>query len=170
MTDQIIQNPPSGPNSCPTDHTQCEQRIKELESGWKRALADYQNLKRETEAAQKEFVAWSVGTMVHDLLPVVDHFDQAMAHVPTETGGWLEGISHIRRELEDLLKSHLVESYGEVGELFDPALHEAVEHQSGTVDQDQAIARVVAKGYRLDGKLLRPAKVIVYTIEPKQEQ
>ncbi|MBI5135537.1 nucleotide exchange factor GrpE [Candidatus Uhrbacteria bacterium] len=153
-----------------TSHAECERKMKEFEAGWKRALADYQNLKRETETAQKELAAWSVSMMVHDLLPVVDHFDQAIAHVPPETGGWLQGITHIRRELEDLLKRHAVESYGQIGEVFDPSLHEAVEHEPGQREQDQKIARVVAKGYRIQGRVLRPARVVIYQSEQDRDK
>ncbi len=153
----------------PSHATAVEERDR-YEQGWKRALADYQNLKRETERAQKEFAQWCTSELLLELLAPADHFDEALAHIPEGTsGGWVEGFTHIRRELEEIFKRHGVEGFAVAGEVFDPTIHEAVEHQFDQGQPEQTIAKVVAKGYRLSGKLLRPAKVIVYTISVNKE-
>lgn len=156
---------PSSTASCSdASHVSAVEERDRYEQGWKRALADYQNLKRENDRQQKDFAQWCTAELLLELLPVADHFDEALEHIPeSQSGGWVEGFKHIRRELEEIFKHRHVESFEGIGEVFDPSVHEAVEHQSAEGQKENTIARVVAKGYRMDGKLLRPAKVIVYT-------
>lgn len=156
--------PPATSSCSDASHASATEERDRYEQGWKRALADYQNLKRETERSQKEFAQWSTKELLLDLLAPADHFDEAFTHIPEGTsGGWVDGFKHIRRELEEILKRHGVEGFAVAGEVFDPTIHEAVEHQYAQDQPEQSIAKVVAKGYRINGKLLRPAKVIVYT-------
>ncbi len=158
--------PPSNASCIDASHATAIEERDRYEQGWKRALADYQNLKRETERQQKEFAQWCTGELLLEMLPIADHFDEALGHIPeSQGGGWVEGFKHIRRELEEIFKRRHVESFGSAGDVFDPSIHEAVEHELADGKQENTIAKIVAKGYRLDGKLLRPVKVIVYTIE-----
>lgn len=141
---------------------ECNQCIEYLNLA-KRAMADYENLKKETEDWKSEFVKFANGRILNELLPVLDNFNEAISHVPEKNrkDSWVVGIEYIKKQLEDVLRSNGVESYGEVGDKFDPNLHEALEEVKDKKLKSGTVARVVRKGYRIDGKILRHAKVIV---------
>ncbi|MFA4846110.1 MAG: nucleotide exchange factor GrpE, partial [Patescibacteria group bacterium] len=108
------------------DCPKCDEYL----TGWKRALADYDNLKKDLA---KERTAIREGTkelLAYDLVQTVDHFDQALKHKPDglspEVEKWLTGILHVRQQFESVLKHLGLESFGEVGILFDSAICEAV--------------------------------------------
>ena len=145
-------------------------KCEEYLSGWKRAQADYANLKREVERERSEFSKFANERLLSSLLPAVDHFETALDFVPdTSTlpdmerkriDNWLVGIKAVRGLWQN--------AFGEIGlehvpvkGPFDPALHEAVGQESAPDLADGDIIRCMQSGWRLNGKLLRPAKVIV---------
>ncbi len=139
-----------------------EERDEYL-AGWQRALADYDNLKKEVAKDKSDFAKYATEQMVMSLLPILDNFDQAIKHKPDsdkETDAWLQGIIHIRKQLFDSLEEHGLAEV-KVGKDFDPEVHETVgEEESDKVDSGQII-HVEQNGYHLGEKLIRPAKVIV---------
>jgi len=138
------------PCGCPA-----EKRYTEYEAGWKRALADYENLKRDmaTQAlASRERIKID---FVEQLLPVVDNFHQAVSHAPeTEDAklqNWLQGVLYIEKQFEDVLTVFGLERIS-VGDTFDPNLHEAV----GEGEE----MKEVQPGWKIGDRVIRPAKVI----------
>jgi molecular chaperone GrpE len=124
-------------------------------AGWKRALADYDNLKKDLGRERTEMRAAATMNTAMQLIPVLDNFDAAMKHAGDDA--WAKGIGHIRTQLDDVLRQMGVEPYGAVGEMFDANLHEAVGGEGET------IAEVVSRGWKLGEKIIRPAKVIINT-------
>lgn len=140
---------------------QTKEKCEEYLAGWKRAQADYANLKRETDNQKIEYVKFANARMLEELLPVIEHFNAAVASVPTSTDeNWLKGIRAVQSAMESALRGLGVEQVIAVGQ-FDPSEHEAVgeEAQEGTASG--SIIRIAQVGWKLNGKLLRPAKVIV---------
>lgn len=161
-----------------------EKYKKEAEAnlaGWKRAMADYQNLKKETEAERRRAAMLGAQTVISAILPALDHFDEASGHIGKDDleKGWVKGIMLIKKELEDVLKQFGVEMMKCVGEKFNPERHEAVgeadlspDPSSGTLVKDEALAKgegmesgkiikEIQKGYTQNGEIIRPAKVIL---------
>lgn len=154
------------------------QDSKEAEylAGWKRALADYDNLKKDLGRERGEMRLAAAADAVMRLVPVLDNFDVATRHVPEDiddkTRNWLTGILFIRTQLENALKEMGADPYGEVGDTFDANLHDAVGER---VPADEfpllpkegpgvvvpRIVEVVARGWKIADKIIRPAKVIV---------
>jgi len=138
--------------------TQCEENLK----GWQRAKADYENLKKETD---KKFAAIAdfakVGLLV-DLIPILDNFAKATEHVPEEAikENWVVGVFQIKKQLEDFLTDNGLEKIKTVGEKFDHNLHEAVAKEKAEGKKD-LIIKEVRSGYKLNGRVIIPAKVIV---------
>lgn len=165
MTDQIepdIQPEDTAPRTPQSELDQCRQQAEEYLNGWKRAKADYANLQKETERQRMEFVQYATESLIRDLLPLVEHFDQAFAHLPEDLkqSDWVTGVRHIHSGILGLLQARGVTEVNPVGEAFDPMKHEAVE----SVESDQppgTIIEVVKKGYQLHGKVLFPARVKV---------
>ena len=144
-------------------HLECQKKLEEYLSGWKRALADYQNLKKTVEDTKQLIGSWKEEAWVLELLPIVDHFRSAMRHLPAEVKNqaWAQGFEHIQREAEELLRRHGVERYESLGQQFDPMLHEAVKTEPSADKPKSTVLEVSEAGYRHNGRVIRPAKVVV---------
>ena len=131
-------------------------------NGWKRAKADYLNLKKEMEAQNKEIKDWMSKIMLIPLLIILDGFDKAFGEIPENLKNdlWVKGIEGIKKQLEDYLKTQGVEAMAVKGEGFDPMKHEAIESAEG--GEIGKIAEELQRGYSMHGEVLRPAKVKVY--------
>lgn len=135
--------------------TQCEEYL----AGWKRAQADYANLKRETERERVEFSKYANEKLLSDILPVFDQLERAIAHA-TKDDVWAQGITAIHSIFQKVLENDGVEFIDSATE-FDPRLHEAVGHEPSENIPEGYVVRTVERGYSLNGKLLKPAKVII---------
>jgi len=141
-----------------------KKQAEEYLNGWKRAKADYLNLKKEMEAQDKEIREWLSKIFLLPLLDIMDNFNRA---------GTLDaGIESIKKQFEDFLKKNGVEAMKVIGEKFNPLIHEAIAvHEVGEPRPADAgresrepgtIVEEVRKGYLINGEVLRPAKVKVY--------
>ena len=141
---------------------------EELKTDWeavaKRALADYQNLKKESEREKAEFAKYANERLLSDLLPALDQFSLAMKFVPGENAdqktwsNWLVGLRAVQSLWEQAAKAQGLERIGTDGP-FDPAKHEAVGEEEG--GESGTIIKTMQDGWMLNGKVLRPAKVII---------
>ncbi len=127
-------------------------------NSWKRCQADFENYKKRQEKAREEFAKFSKMDAIEQILPVLDNFEKSIEHVPEteKENKWVEGIVYIKKQLEDVLKNNGIEEIEvKAGDEFDPALHEAV---SG---KGEKVKKALQKGYRLDGRVIRAARVEV---------
>ena len=128
-------------------------------AAWKRARADYENLKRRSASEVSERAAQATAGLLLSLLPVVDNFDRAFeADREDDAGAWAEGIVLIRKELVQVLERLGVQPIAAAGQPFDPQYHEAVGRAPGP---DNEVLEQVRKGYLLGTRVLRPALVVV---------
>lgn len=145
---------------------QCEEYL----SGWRRAQADYANLQRERDRDRIESVKYANTQLLQSLLPALDQFAIAMRFLPeTKTlpeaerkswESWLIGIRAVQGLWDQAATASGLERIPVTGN-FDPTLHEAVSQESAEGLTPGTIKRVVQDGWRLYGKILRPAQVIV---------
>ncbi|MFA6993446.1 MAG: nucleotide exchange factor GrpE [Patescibacteria group bacterium] len=140
-----------------------EKSVEDYEAKWLRALADYQNLKKQTVSDRAEFIKYANAGLILELLPILNNFKVAADHVPPEQqeADWVKGIFHIKTQLADLLKNMGIEQIPTVGEKFDPQFHEAVGQEAVEGKAEGEIIKEVRAGYTLHGKVIDPAKVIV---------
>ncbi len=139
-------------------------------SGWKRCQADYINLKRETELEKADFSKYANERLLASILPAVDQFETALAHTPDLTDvpqvvrqrldSWLTGLQAVKLIWEGMFQAIGLEQVP-ADQSFDPLIHEAVGHETSETLLDGQIVRVFQNGWRLHGKLLRPAQVVV---------
>ncbi len=152
-------------NKCEELEKQCE----EFKSGWQRALADYKNLQREVEQRRGEWAQMSEAQILEEFLPVYDNFKKAFAQDFTNgqspandtNDGWKKGMECIKKQFAEVLKQHSVEEIKTVGEKFDPALHEAGGEEEVEGKESGEIVREVSGGYKMGGKVIGAARVIV---------
>lgn len=132
---------------------------EDLRNQLKRAIADYQNLEKRVNEGRSELTNYVGAQLLHKMLPVLDHLEQALNGVSggERQSGWLKGVEMAVKEFKAVLQSEGLEEIDSSGQ-FDPALHEAVDTRNG---DDNMILEVVRRGYKLNGKVLRPAQVVV---------
>lgn len=148
-----------------------QKKVDELEAQLKRAVADYRNLELRISQGKSEFFAWATSELILKILPIVDNLEKAVGGVSEaeKSSGWFKGVELSVKQLQEILKSEGVEEIETDGQ-FDPSLHEAVDTKDG---EDNMILEVVRKGYKLQGKVLRPAHVVVgkyFEADEKGEQ
>ncbi|MEM8804096.1 MAG: nucleotide exchange factor GrpE [Pseudomonadota bacterium] len=136
----------------------------ELKDKFMRALADAENARKRSERDRREAENYGGSKLARDLLPVFDNMKRAVQSVPEEAreahSAMIEGVELTMRELISVFKKHGIEPISpEVGDRFDPQLHEAMFEAPlpGTSAGD--IIQVEADGFMLHDRLLRPAKV-----------
>lgn len=136
-----------------------QQSFDTVNSQFKRALADYQNLEKRIAEGRSEMNSWAVTNLLTRIAGVMHYFDQAFKGVKDDEqkSAWFKGVQMATLQLQQVLKDEGLEEIKADGN-FDPALHEAVDTRDG---EDGKILEVVEKGYKLNGKILKPAKVIV---------
>jgi molecular chaperone GrpE len=128
------------------------EKLADLESKWKRALADYANLEKRIDKEKEVFVKFSNAQLLQNLLPVLDDFERAEQHLKDQ------GLTLAVNKLKEVLKNEGVEEIQALGEEFNPHLMEAMEMVYGPKNK---VVEVVVKGYLLNDKILRVAKVKV---------
>ncbi|MDP2736619.1 MAG: nucleotide exchange factor GrpE, partial [bacterium] len=142
---------------------------------YKRALADYQNLLKQTAKEKMEFAVYANENMLREILPVYDNLKMAMEHHNGESSDdWLKGVEHVVKQFKDVLEKIGVEeilvpteaSGKAKDKKFDHNLMDAIQSEE-TEDKklDGQVAKQVKAGYKLNGKVIEPAKVIVYKMK-----
>jgi molecular chaperone GrpE len=127
----------------------------------RRAQADFENYRkraaRETAAAGER----ARGGLVRELLPVVDNLERALGSAGEEERHLADGVALVHAELTAVLERNGVEQFDPRGEPFDPTFHEALSTRTEDGAEAGTILDVVEKGYRSNGQVLRPARVVV---------
>ena len=162
--DQVA--PPEAPEDATAALAAASQELERLRAesqqhlaAWKRARADYDNLKRRSATQVGERAAQATAGLLLSLLPVVDNFDRAFeTDREDDPEAWAEGIVLIRKDVVQLLERLGVQPIAAAGQPFDPQYHEAVGRAPGP---DNEVLQQVRKGYLLGTRVLRPALVVV---------
>ena len=136
--------------------------------GWQRAKADFVNAKKRVDDERKADTLFAASGLIATLLPVLDSFDAAMIHAG-EGSTFSDGVRNTYAQFERVLESVGVKSYDPKGTAFNPAEHESVELEKvDSPNMDNIVTKVHQKGYILNGKVIRPARVSVGHYEAGQ--
>jgi molecular chaperone GrpE len=139
-----------------------EEEAGRMREALLRKSADFDNLKRRTEKDKAEYFKFALADAFHDLLAVLDNFERALAHRgDASSEDFQAGIDMIARQLGDTLSKYGLVEVPALGVVFDPNLHEAVVREETAGAAPGKILEVFTKGYTLNDRLLRPARVKV---------
>ncbi|MBI2055556.1 MAG: nucleotide exchange factor GrpE [Candidatus Sungbacteria bacterium] len=137
----------------------CEAEKKEYLDGWQRTKAEHINYRKDEAKRFEEMAKFAAEGLIAEVVQVLDSFDLALRHeMPKEVE---KGVVLIRSQLEDILRRRGLEVISALGQRFDPALHEAI----GEVESDKeegVVAEELQKGYLINGRVVRPARVKIY--------
>lgn len=157
---------------------ECEKKTAEYLAGWQRARADFLNYKKEEMERIEQFLKYGVEEFILKILPIVDNFELAEKKLPENSkvdelrssppfadtrvnDENIRGLLLIKKQIQDFLKNHGVEEIKAAGEKFDPNFHEATEQVDLKDKEPGIVVEEIQKGYKINGRLLRPAKVRV---------
>lgn len=140
-----------------------EAKLQLAVNQYSRLQADFDNFRRRTRNEQAEAKEKVTAEVVEQFLPVLDSFDLALVHMKKDGAGaaYAEGFDMLRRQLEKILAGFGVEEIPALGAVFDPHVHEAVMQAPAPDKEDDTVAMVFQKGYRMKDRVIRPAKVQV---------
>jgi molecular chaperone GrpE len=153
----------TGATGSPTEIEDLKRQLAEKHDRLLRALAEVDNVKRRTQRERDEYVRYANDSLIRDLLPVLDNFDRALqaARTTGEAAKVVEGVALIQRELLKVLERAGVTRYSALGERFDPNRHEAAGSTVSASQPPDTIVAELAAGYTLNGRVLRPAQVVI---------
>ena len=131
-----------------------------LKEKWQRALADYQNLEKRTQAEITQRVSDKTNNLLLNFIDIYEDFIRAENSLSNENID-TTGIVAVRKNMENLLAENNIKPIEAIGEIFDPQKHEAVSMVEDDSLDEGTITQEVAKGYFTEKGILKPSKVIV---------
>ncbi len=135
----------------------------ELKNQLLRSFADFQNFRKRAQHEKEELRKYATEQLVRDLLSILDNFERTLAAIENgaEMSSVVEGIKLVDRDFRGVLERFHVKRLSSVGELFDPAHHEAIDAVSSDEHPEGTIVEELKPGYQMAEKVIRPALVRV---------
>jgi molecular chaperone GrpE len=150
---------------------QLQKEKDELFGKLQRVSADYINYQKRVSKQTADTIAYEKEKIIKTLLPALDNFEHTLQNAASaeSTDVLLKGIRIIYDQILDILKSHGVERIDALGAKFDPTMHEAVSHKAESEKEDNIVLEEFQKGYKLNGRVLRPSRVIINKLPPTEQ-
>lgn len=138
-----------------------EDKLAEKNDQLLRLAAEFDNFRKRTQREKEEIYSSSKTAVIKELLPVLDNFERAAKNTQCNAEDYKKGIEMTFVQFKEILDKCGVEAFGEAGEKFDPNMHSAVMHVEDDGVEENTIAEVFAKGYKIGDKVVRFAVVKV---------
>jgi molecular chaperone GrpE len=128
-----------------------------------RGAAEFDNARKRAAREREEYTRYANESLLRELLPVLDNFERALqsARIKPTAAAVTAGVELIQRELLRVLEKFGVTSFTSVGQPFDPERHEAIARVPAQGQPEGSVVDETARGYLLNGRVLRPAMVTV---------
>ena len=127
----------------------------------KRTKADFENYRKRVAADVQAASARGKGEVAREVIDAVDNLERALEASDGDGSGLVSGVEMVLGSLRETLKKHGIEVVDPKGERFDPNQHEALSTMPVEGAESGTVVEVMQKGYRMDGQLIRPARVVV---------
>ena len=145
----------------PKTMKEAQAMIDDLNDRLVRQTADLENFRKRSQREKDEARQFANQGLLEKLLPVLDNFEMALAASENADPGIRDGVQMIYDQLLVVLKESGVEPVDALGETFDPNLHEAISRKHTDEAEEGTVLQQVQRGYKLNDRLVRPARVIV---------
>ena len=138
-----------------------DEEIANQKDTFLREKAELENFKKRLTKEKDDFVQFANERLLQELIQIEDNLERAL-EVPNATLECLkEGVEMIQKQFSTFLKNQKVEPIEAVGKAFDPTLHEVLNQQESEEHEENTVIEEYSKGYTLNGRILRPAKVVI---------
>ena len=148
------------------DLKQARKEKEEYLTGWQKERADFINYKKQEDDRKAIFSEAIRERILTRFLSIIDSFNMAFANKEAwekVDANWRKGIEHIYSQTNGIFEEYDVKPIGEVGEAFDPNIHQSIDIvQTDKKELEHKVATVIQKGYKLGERVIRPARVNVY--------
>ena len=148
--------------------------LGDAEDRFLRLQAEFENFRRRSLKERQESLQYGHQNLVKDLLAAVDNLERALAHSEEDASADLEsvvqGVELVRRELMGALGKHGVKVIEPLKEAFDPAFHEAMGQLPDASVEPNSVIEVLQKGYMINDRMLRPARVLLARAPGENEE
>ncbi len=166
MDTQTPSQPTPTPEELPETSvsSELENQVRELEDKLLRALAEQENQRRRADQELRQQKRYSAASLGLDLLPALDTFTRAAAYIPEaqQKEGWVTGLLTVAKQIEDALsQSGITPISTEIGQVFNPELHEAIGAIPTAEQPPDTILSVAERGFMIHDRVLRPARVML---------
>jgi molecular chaperone GrpE len=143
--------------------TEKDQEIADLKDKYLRAVAEMDNTRKRLRQQTEETVRRERENLLREILPVVDNLERAISAARSSGDGQsiVDGVEMVLRSMLDLLKAQGVTPIESVGQPFDPARHEAVDHVPSDKHAPNTVIEEFHRGYQAGDRILRTARVTV---------
>lgn len=139
-----------------------EEQVAEWRERAIRSAADLENFRKRMEREKGEARRYANQSLLEELLPVLDNFHMGLDAASADAESMIfRGMEMVKKQLDDFLSGQGVEEVSAEGEMFDPAVHEAVSQEDCEASPEGSVLRVVRRGFKMGERLLRPANVVV---------
>lgn len=128
-----------------------------------RAVADLENFRKRTVREKDELRQFAASGVMEDIIPILDNLGLGLgaAKQQTDVKAITDGITLVLEQFKSTLAKHGLKEINPQGQAFDPNLHDCISHQPSAEVAEEKVSLVVRLGYSLNGRLLRPASVVV---------
>ncbi|MDD5711681.1 MAG: nucleotide exchange factor GrpE [Smithellaceae bacterium] len=149
-----------------------EKEAAENYDRYVRAVAELDNLKKRAQKEKADAIKYGNECIIKDILPFLDSLNRAIDHAGSSNDfeGFKKGLELAKEQFIGCLRKHGVEEVETEGKEFDPYVHEAMLQEESAEHDDNKIVREFEKGYTLNKRLLRPAKVSVSKRQHKHKE
>jgi len=158
--------------ACKKENYELNATSIEYLTGWQKERAEFINYKKQEEDRKANFSEAMREHILTRFLTVIDSFNVAFANKEAWNKvdeNWRKGVEHIYNQMNMIFEEYGVKPMGEVGENFDPNIHESVEMiPTDKKDEDHKVSEVIQKGYKLGDRVIRPARVNLYEFKEKE--
>ena len=142
----------------------------ELFAQLQRVSADYANFQKRVPRQISDTINYEKEKIIKSLLLVLDNFEHTLQNAAKaeNTEAIAKGVKIIYDQMIDILKSHGIEQMKTLGQSFDPTSHSAMMRKSEPDKEDNIVLEEFQKGYKLNGRVIRPSKVVVNKLSLEQ--
>lgn len=156
VTEETTETPAAEPSEC----DKLKEELAAQKDSFLRLAAEYDNYRKRTSQEKLSIYADATAKAVEELLPLTDSVVAALQNTP-EDDAQRQGIELISNQLAKCLEKLGVEAFGEIGDTFDPNIHNAISRTEDENLPPQSLSLIFQKGYKIGDKVIRPAMVQV---------
>lgn len=138
-----------------------KKELDECKEKLLRTTAEYENFRKRSEKEKEAIYSDALSLAVLGILPIADSLDAALSSSESQSEEYKKGIGLLRNQFFKALSNLKVEAFGEVGEQFDPSIHNAISHIEEDTEEQNVISKVFQRGYKSPTRVIRHAMVQV---------
>jgi len=140
---------------------QKEDEIAKLKHEFLLHKAETENFKKRLRKEKEEFSQYANEKLLKELIPIHENLERALSADNPTVESLKEGVEMIHKQFQSFLEKEKVDSIEALGKKFDPAIHEVLSQVESEEHEENTITEEFSKGYQLNGRILRPSKVVI---------